>query len=59
MKDEALDLIIKILLDRVVFYEKYENYDVASAYSTALDLLGYAVDDNIECLKQFDCSERE
>lgn len=54
MKPETVELLLKIISDRANWWAKRNDYATAGTYGTVLDMLMYALDDNIECLRQFD-----
>ena len=54
MNKEAFDLLKKIFDDRSNYYRKKHRESIGMAYETAWMLVEYALDNNIECLRQFD-----
>ena len=59
IKNENIELTKKILSDRVNYYRKIKNYEKAIAYESALSILEYMLDNNYECLSQFDYFKEE
>lgn len=53
MTEEMYKLLHSILTDRVIYWDT-KNQDMWSAYESALTMLEYAHEGNVECLKQFD-----
>lgn len=67
MNEELINRALRMILDRVHYYsalaEEEENISHSvksdaisrySAYRSAFNILYYAIDDNEECLKEFD-----
>ena len=54
MKPETEKLLKKILMDRINYYDSIGNFAVSRTYTTAYDMLVYALNDKIECLQQLD-----
>lgn len=54
MTPEAAKILIHIARARHQFYEHEGNQEAASFYANLTEMLAYAVNDDIECLRQFD-----
>lgn len=54
MTPEAAKILIHIARARHQFYENEGNQEAASVYANMTVMLALAMDDNIECLRQFD-----
>lgn len=54
MTNEALTILRHIFDARI---DNASNYDVYIAWTSARDIVEYALADNIECLKEFDYLE--
>lgn len=54
MKPEIAKLLKKMLMDRINYYDSVGDLATGGTYATVYDMLIYALDDNIECLRQFD-----
>lgn len=54
MTPEAAKILIHIARARHQYYEHEDNREAASFYANMTEMLTYAVNDDIECLRQFD-----
>lgn len=59
MKPETAKLLKKMLMDRINYYDSVGDLATGGTYATVYDMLIYALDDNIECLRQFDYFGKE
>lgn len=54
MTNEAVNLLKKMMKDRIDYYAECRDFELANAYQSVLTMLQYAEADNFECLYQFD-----
>lgn len=55
MNEQLIRECLRMLREREQFWKRRgQNFTVETAYSTAADMLEYAINDNAECLAQFD-----
>ena len=52
--ERAVFKALGIIRERALFWETEKDFDRAGAYSSAADILAYAMAENWECLNQFE-----
>lgn len=55
--ETALEMCLRMLKERATYWDEHiisGHQDIAKTYETAADLLKYAMQNDIECLRQFD-----
>lgn len=52
--EELLNMMERMLRERVAYHQEHEDYEAANAYSSSLFMLQYARDNNYEGLANFD-----
>ena len=56
-KENAFEMCLRMFRDRAAFWNKHimpGHQDISATYETAANMLEYAMQNNIECLRQFD-----
>ena len=59
MNEQLIRECLRMLRERERTWREEGNLNVEAAYGTAADMLEYAINDNAECLAQFDYYEKE
>lgn len=59
MEPKTAKLLKKIIMDRINYYDSVGDLSTGGTYATVYDMIIYALDNNIECLKQFDYFGKE
>lgn len=57
--ERAIFKALGIIRERALFYEAEHDFARALAYMSAADILAYAMEENWECMNQFDYYDKE